>query len=351
MKKVLIVFGLLILISLSFVFALSEVYPQQTINPQQTKSLNSKNGVCEYYQKEFSIGEQERISINGIRVDIEYLGDGNWKINNYKGELRNHGFFTSNQNSKLKGVRFDFSFMADHQPDGNFGLTEQDYYPWDCQGYSSSTGMISEINVGEGWNLVPMGISLRDCNYALQGELCKDDVLVMYYYIPELNEYKTAEDIEREARTNQAIEDYFDDETNPSIFFSSKWIYVKPGSGNKKVIGDFGAYIPYRNQYLTDNSFELNKGWNFIFVDAFMVYDDDWQESPLSLSDMEGECDILKAYGWDNHEISGGGNWDRIELDYKFSEVSLGSGFVVKVSDDCYFGLPAHTVEPPPVLP
>ena len=135
--------------------------------------------------------------------------------NDYEGKLQNHDFFNYNQNSKLKGLRFDFNVMADHQPEGNFGLTEQDYYPWDCQGFSQSTGMISEVKIKAGWNLVPWDISLRDCSYALNGELCKNDVLVSYFYISTLNKFYTEEEFENEYNTNPALKEFFSEENDP----------------------------------------------------------------------------------------------------------------------------------------
>ena len=144
MKKAIII-GLILVIGLVGVInAISEI--QRT----ETNTLTSKNNICEYYQKEFSTGETDTITINGETLNIEYLGDKNWKVNNYEGVLTGHSFFVLNEKSSLKGVRFDFSFMDQNMPDGNFGLREQDYYPWDCQGYSSSTGLVFELDIREG---------------------------------------------------------------------------------------------------------------------------------------------------------------------------------------------------------
>ncbi len=341
MNKKIFIF-LLLIISVSFAFLAAAVVSE--INPQQSSSLNSGNGACEYYQNQFSAGEKETVTINGETVNIEYLGDKNWKVNDYEGKLQNHDFFTYNQNSKLKGIRFDFSYMADHQPGGNFGLTEQDYYPWDCQGYSKSTGMISEVKIKEGWNLVPSSISLRDCYYALNGELCKDDVLVSYIYIPPLNGYFTEEELEKEYESNPSLRNYFSEENEFILMKSSKWIYVKPGAGNKKVIGRFGAYIPYRNRYLDNAAFRLSGGWNFLIVDAFMVYDDNWQENPLSMDDIAGSCDVENVYLWDFFSQQ----W--ASIDGEFDDDMVGYGIVVKVTSDCTLGY-SGGITPPPQLP
>jgi hypothetical protein len=312
------------------------------INPQHSKLLNSGNNVCEYYQNEFSVGEQDTITINGATMNLEYFGDKNWKINDYEGKLQNHQYFTSNQNSKIMGVRFDFSFMDQYQPEGNLGLTEQDYYPWDCQGFSKDRGLISEIRIQEGWNLIPFDVSLKDCYYALKGELCKDDILASYYYISTLNKYYTEKELEEEIDSNPVLNNYFN---NNGLILqeSSKWIYVLPSAGNKKVIGRFGSRIPYRNKYLGDGLFKLNSGWNFLIVDAFMVYDDDWQENPVSMDDIAGSCNVKKVYLWDilNHQ------WKQINGE--FDNTMIGSGIVVKVTDDCTLGYGGSNI--PPSLP
>ena len=142
-QKIFFSIAILSLLSLA-VFVSAVVFE---INPQQSSSLNSGNNVCEYYQNKFSSGESKEISINGASLNIKYLGNGEWQLNDYQGEIKNHDFFTYNENSNLKGIRFRFSMEQGSFSEGAFGLTEQDYYPWDCQGYSQSTGMISEIKI------------------------------------------------------------------------------------------------------------------------------------------------------------------------------------------------------------
>jgi len=336
-QRVLLLFIILSLLSLD-VFVSAVVFE---INPKQSSSLNYGNNVCEYYQRRFSSGESETITINGVPLNIKYLGNGEWQLNDYQGEIKNHDFFIYNENINLRGVRFDFDMEQRSFNEGFFALTEQDYYPWDCQGYSKSTGLISEIKIKEGWNLVPFDISLRDCHYALNGELCKDDVLVSYFYVSTLNKYFTEGELEKEYETNSALRNYFSEENEFTLQKSSKWIYVKPGSGNKKVIGRFGAYIPYRNQYLNSGTFKLKQGWNFIFVDAFMIYDDSWQENPLSMDDITGTCNIEKVYLWDPFDQQ----W--IQVKGKFDDDMVGYGVIVKVTEDCTLGYSGGTTTPP----
>jgi hypothetical protein len=345
MKRIILVtiFGFLFIAGLvSYVSAITK-----EISLTNTKILNSQNNICEYYEKQFSNGETENIQVNGVSLSITFKGENKWKLNDWEGEVKNHGFFVYNENKNLQGVRFDFSGMGQYSPEGNFKINELKYYPWDCQGYSKSTGLISEVKIAQGWNLVPTTTPLRDCYYAHQGELCKEDVLVSYIYIPTLNKYFTEEEIEKNLN-DPAIREYFSEENELNFMKASKWIYVKKGSGNKKVIGNFGAYIPYRNEYLENDAIRLYRGWNFLYVDAFMVFDDNWQENPLSLNDMKGSCNIEKAYIWDFENQQ----WGTITnlLDDKRilkEEGGVGGGFVVKVLGDCALGNGDNPISPP----
>jgi len=362
-KRIIVFVSLVILVFISQVVFISattppnpKMYALSEIKPQQTNSLNSGNGICEYFKKEFSIGEKNTITINGVTINIDYKGNKNWKINNYEGELKNHDFFFNNENSRLNGVRFDFSFMDQYHPDGNFGVSEQDYYQWDCQGYSLSTGLVSEVKIREGWNLVPESTRLRDCNYALEGELCENDVLVSYYYIPILNKYFSLKELEKigeEIKNNPItveteiliLKEYLSEENEFVLMKSSKWIYVKRGSGNKRVINDFGIYIPNRKEILESGVFKLSNGWNFLYIDAFMVYDDKWNFNPLSIKLMKGSCNIEKAYLWDADKQ----DWSKIDLssDIRYYGNYVGQGFVIKVTDNCNLGSSEDVISPP----
>lgn len=344
-KKIILSISLILLVLVGvavFVSALNK------INPQPSKSLNSGNGVCEYYHKKFSVGEKDSITINGATLNIEYLGNEKWKLNDYEGNLRNDAFFVHNQNPNLRGVRFDFSFMG--QSEDNFGLKEVEYYPWDCQGWSESTGMISEIKIKEGWNLVRCDLILKDCYYALSGELCKDDVLVSYIYIPALNKYFREEELEEQYDTDPVIRDFFDQYCGQQ---SSKWIYVKPGAGHKKLIDSFGAYIPGRNLILDKREYpyRLKQGWNLVFVHAFMVYNDSWEEDPLSLEDMKGNCEFQSAYVWDAENQKWRTTDNFLNDKNILKNEGVGTGFIVKVVNDCTLGYKVEEIPGPPILP
>jgi hypothetical protein len=342
MKKIfLFMFLGIFLLSVSLVFGLDEIQTVHTLN------LQSGNGVCEYYQNLFAEGETESININGEALEITYLGNDRWSIGDYEGELKNNDFFISDPRPALKGVEFDFSFMTDFDPEGNLGITEQYYYPFDCQGQSPSTGLVVELKISDGWNLVPFGTNVKGCSYSSGDELCKDDVLVEYYYLPTGREYMTEEQIERELEKGN-FREYFSEENEPTMRLASKWIYVKPGSGDKKLMMNvIGAYIPYRAQYLENRVFNLYDGWNFLTVQDFMVYDDNWDDNELSLNDIKGNCDISEAFIW----WAEGQEWDEVPLDGPFTSDLLGKGFIVKVSGDCFLGDSSSSTSSPPTLP
>jgi hypothetical protein len=86
-------------------------------------------------------------------------------------------------------------------------ITERDYYPWDCQGYSSNSGAIVKIDINEGWNLIPRSVPFRECYYALENELCTEDVLISYLYNSKLNIF-VKQDLNRRASIGAALKNY-----------------------------------------------------------------------------------------------------------------------------------------------
>jgi len=353
MKKIFLIVLLGILL-VGFVVAV----PASEINMVKGKSIVNGNGICESYENEFSVGESDVVSVNGVNLNLELKSaraverDGYqdneivWVVNGVESDdlwnaLKDNGVdFGPSNNYINENSNVPLAF------DEKFG------YRADCLGYSESTGLVVEIEVSEGWNLVPYNSYAGDCS---EGMLCSDDILVEYFYVPKMNEYFSKEDVEvigneleeKYGNSNEAsmvgdekygdLIEYVLDEMNPGIRIASKWIYVKEGTGTKKMIDSFGAYIPYREEYLNprnDNYRNLFGGWNFVMVDAFMLYDDEWDYNPLSLGDMRGNCNFEEAYMWSvarqDWEVFGESNY--------FSSGDIGKGFLVKVSGDCVLG-------------
>lgn len=330
-----------------FAFFVSATPPE--VNIHSTTSLTFGNDRCEYYHHTFSQGDSEILTINGASLSIAYLGDGEWQLNDYQGEVVNNNFFVHNSDARLKGVRFSFYSLGGRGfRDGVFGLTEQDYYPWDCQGHSSR-GLVQDVKVEEGWNLVPFtAISLRDCSYALEGELCQDDILASYIYYPPANRYFSLDELEEAAESDSDVMDYFSDESVSEHL--SYWIYVKPGAGDKKLIGRFGSRADSgRDDTLNNGILRLKKGFNFMFLNAFMAYDDDWREAPLSMEDMKGSCEFEGFFLWVNEYPDQG--WLSVDIQEEIhGDAVFGHGIVLEVDEDCALGYGEGEVLTPPTI-
>lgn len=218
-----------------------------------------------------------------------------------------------------------------------------------------------ETTVSRGWNIVSPLFNLKDCNSVDKNILCKDDVLVKYWYIPELNKYtQLREDgynfikdgfneneimiIERSMRSNQVA---------PAI-----WIYVDKSADGKRLEFDF-SYSTNRDLLseifeMEDGASLLREGWNFLSVIPEMVYNNLNQQDPLSLEDIKGNCNIVNAYGWNFKEQQ----WatilniiDSKELFTKEKDLRIGKGILVKVSKDCKFGISKEDMINPPIIP
>jgi len=350
------------------------VVSMESIDVVETDNLVAGNGICEYYYKQFSEGEEDAISINGETLNLKYLGDNDWSLNGYKGDANNR-LYEYVKKPEAKGVRFDSS--GPYNLEGYFKITEQDYYGSDCLGINnlSSTKMfkyIYEVPITEGWNLVPAIDTVPSpCNYGLYNEICDDDISSLYLYLPFVKEYYSGEDLTALAERynlkeeedlistyNRLLAEGNEEEIGLYISVlrrifstqSSNWIYVKPYAEDKKFT--YSSYYsgrysisnpgPRENFLMLDEGLVeyemffnvLEDGWNFLSVIPEMVFDDGLNIDSLSLDDMTIDCDIESAYLFDN----GDKEWIILGSDEKFTEDMVGKGMIVKVSEECKIG-------------
>lgn len=350
-----------------------------TVNNVETSVINSGNGVCEEYNLEMKIGDSDSVTLNGKTFDFKLLSIGiaeqeehwtsyniGWEVNGEQGiGLRDYLY----NNYGIESGRY---LLADGvMGDGvtvEVIFSELDAYKWDCLGYNERRGLYAEVEVNEGWNLVSYDTYFRGCDEVVEGEICRDDVLVEYIYFPNINKYYSMEyleeyfesledkyDSEEEAFANdpflKSIAGFFMEENEMNIRMSSKWIYVKPGSGSKKMLYHSGSSSSRRDDILNPSEewdfkgLKLFDGWNFMTVNAFMLYDNSWRFDGLSLEDMKGGCNIERAY-WFDSDVQ---DWAEISPSSKFVDGDIGKGFVVEVSGDCYLGDSRADVVPPTI--
>ncbi|NCN99339.1 hypothetical protein COU62_02305 [Candidatus Pacearchaeota archaeon CG10_big_fil_rev_8_21_14_0_10_35_219] len=198
---------------------------------------------------------------------------------------------------------------------------------------------MQKLTISEGWNLVPSRTSLEECYYSDERELCKDDVLAEYYYIHELSDYITQEELKNNPEKYMK---YIDDDENPAARFYSKWIYIDSGASDKWLT--YKSSVTKREQYLEESQINLFEGWNFLTFQPFMVWDDDLEDDRLSFNEMKGTCEIENLYFWQPVEKE----WIAWDLNEKIDNDLIGAGFVIKVSESCHLGYEKEQPGPPP---
>jgi hypothetical protein len=327
------------------------------------------------------------IELNGEEYVIKFIGwelktdeynpdnkyyVGQWSLNGKEGEYI--GDIYRGLTGKTKQDMMLNSHLLHDNNDkptgGNAYFNEQDSYPADCVGMIEnqwgSKMLIQEFHLEEGWHLLPFEIHIPHCQNA-EG-LCQDDILVEYLYNPltkkyyssvELDAYvsknrdklekvreKMRQEFEEKAkslpsderlitfddlawlpeftRKGDQIYSYFDDDLNPGARNSARWVYVSnPGKIYK-------TYHEPRRQFYTLGIHVMFKGWNFVGIGPEMVFNERWQENPLSIDQIKGDCEIEKIY------LYGQDKWNSISA---FSEPDIGKGIVIKVAEDCRLGI------------
>ena len=192
----------------------------------------------------------------------------------------------------------------------------------------------SEIRVEKGWNLVNLYV-IEDIfdvtlgnNENYQNYLDNLGLKAAFVYDNKNKKYIRLYPNKEINKVNDFINN-IQDPSEPII--DSMWVYMKESKT-----------ITFDEYDLSYNSASLVSSWNFISITPDMV--------GRSLNEIKGSCDIEKVYGWNNQEISGGGNWDSISLTYKFGENVVSRGILIKVSSNCNLGTSTDGTNPP-VLP
>lgn len=346
------------LLTFMFIFLLGVSFMIYSVSSAvNTNSLTCGNNICEKYEHNFDINGQDTVTIDGEEFNIKYIRRDNvdgflqtiWNVNGFEGadyEISNNVLNTNNKVRYLSGD-FHTSSVSEKDETGSVKMYEQSYCPLDCLTERNDSGVyqhvrLFEISIFEGWNLLPLDVrSDMKCDLVSKGTLCEDDVLVEYVYVPSLGKYINLDnDAVRELTEYelQKVKEYFEDESNGNIV--AKWVYIKEGSGNKRITkqhfeGDFDREIL--------NQVKLSDGWNFLIVLPNMVYDKNEDPDTLSLNDFKGSCNIEEAHLFNPPRQ----NWEKFSLDQRFDDDFINLGFIVKVSEDCALGISSTGTSPP----
>lgn len=181
----------------------------------------------------------------------------------------------------------------------------------------------SAAPIYKGWNLV-YGFASPD---QLDGQgFEKSHIKAIYAFIPTTQEYARAYPNPETDKLNKIDDD--------EIMQHAFWVYSDytfEGSLNNKL-----HYIEYwlNEEPITYTERPLYKGWNFFGVTPDIV--------GKNMNDIKGDCNIERIYNWDaeSQQWSNG-----------LVGATVGSGVLIKVTDNCEFAEPIEDITPPPVIP
>jgi hypothetical protein len=398
------------------IMMLSSVYSIDEVSITETSDISLSNGVCEKYSVELAIGQAAAFSIDGVSYTATYMGSDTvteqnevydvstgeshmetferevekWKINDMEGEYPGSIFHDLNEKRIPIEIGSDWSRTEGKR---KLVIDESSSNVEDCLGFVTDQYGNKRLNMKfefqEGWNMIPVDLVRPHhgrLNQENEGVIDWDDILVEYFYNPMMNEYYTQEDIERHreikfkdhneedtylegkrAKIEEKIQNlprdedlmkwedlswyldfvkegdkefnYFSDNVNPTYEKLSRWVYIV--NPDKFVLKSY--YSPDRN-HLRLGGVLLFKGWNFLGIGPEYVYNDRWQKNALTLDGVSGDCEIEKSF------IYEGESWVKFT---DFRDEDIGKGMIVKVSDDCRFGLTQEYPETPqlPTVP
>ena len=185
------------------------------------------------------------------------------------------------------------------------------------------------IPIQKGWNLVYGLNGAKTPTDILSGsEIQSQNIKAIYVYLPQINNYGR---VHPNPEVDKILQYLTVDEVENSVF----WVYSDK-SGNAK----FNVDTPI---YQFDQRV-LNQGWNFVGITADMIPG----PQDTNLKDIKGNCNIEKSYFW----IAETQKWEKAPIEYaQLEERSLGSGWIIKVSNNCRLGKSGGEVPSVPNLP
>jgi hypothetical protein len=173
------------------------------------------------------------------------------------------------------------------------------------------------IPIEKGWNLVYAGYS--ELNYG-ESPVKGNDFNPKCFYRSDLKEYACFND-DTDLNTDPKwdwIRLLMDDaEKKNKLLQSSLWVYSQKE-------GDMILHWDAMNeQHLDLSYYNMDAGWNFCSVVPPMV--------GYSLDELKGDCEIEKAYFYDNVNV----DWVEMDTSQVFDASVGGHGFVMRVRETC----------------
>jgi len=189
----------------------------------------------------------------------------------------------------------------------------------------SASNIESSVHVEKGWNLITgfTGPSKITSNSAIVA----DDIKAVYLLFQPFQNYIRLYPNPETDKLNGIQDSYYEK--------TSQWVY-----SNKAGILNYDMEEPLPIKMM--NEFQIYKGWNLIGLNSELT--ENPNNPDLSLEDIAGDCEILKAYYFFGQEWI---KFDMVELD----STLLNKGLVINVMDDCIFGEKEDKIPAPPVIP
>lgn len=193
-----------------------------------------------------------------------------------------------------------------------------------------------DLFIGSGWNVVLMpDLDMRESNFEQDSDIKKEDIKVIFVYLPQTNKYYEAYPNNDELMT--ALESLSDED---KFFLNgvSAWVYSEKSGHLKYSRIDVPKF----------DEIELLPGWNFLTLLPGMV--------GKTIDQFSGDCSIEKLAFWDglpkgweiaSPEILGSEWGDQIIISEGY-EANVGFGFLAKVTDSCHLGS-SSVINPPPI--
>jgi len=189
------------------------------------------------------------------------------------------------------------------------------------------------VEVTEGWNLV-MGFYPEFISAGSQ--ITASNIKAVFMYSPDMNDYIPLYpklELSREFLISNGIDgqdEYYDD----SAGLYSYWVYVENiqtcNNPACEVQGGKLNKLVY-TIHLTDlDNIQMKKGWNFVGINSKMI----GEGGQPRAQDLAGTCNIEKSYFFNPEDQQ----WNVFPLNEDFSSEASGSGWVIKVSNDCKLG-------------
>jgi hypothetical protein len=191
----------------------------------------------------------------------------------------------------------------------------------------------ASVTIDKGWNLV-YGFMSPD---QLDGQVLeKSNIKAIYGFVPTTQQYVRMYPNPNTAVLNNLEGEPFDFEQDFSQ--TGFWVYSDKAERTKYWLNNVPVSL---------DKIKLYKGWNFVGITPkFQGY---------SFNQIKGNCNVLKVYTYSESE----GGWLNTE-NYPNSlndERALGEaasqmrGLVVKVSNNCNFGVSSGGISAPPAIP